>query len=80
MSDIYNRPLILRKNSKSSRFMKLSGDGNYFLDKVFRALYISLLFIFNFVMFIYSINAKLIEDGKCNEAVLCIIGGFSTCS
>ncbi len=76
MSDIFNRPLVLDKKSKSSHLINFSGEGNYFLDKIFRVVYISLLFLYNFVMFIYSINARLVENGEYNQAVLYVLGSF----
>ncbi len=76
MNEILNRPLILKKNSKSKGLISFSGEGNYFFDKILRSLYIALLFVLNFVMFIYSINAKIIENGEFNQAVLYIVGSF----
>ena len=76
MSDIFNRPLVLDKKSKSNRLINFSGEGNYFIDKLLRVLYISLLFVFNLIMFVYSINAKIIENGEYNQALLYILGGF----
>lgn len=76
MNEIINQPLVLKKKSRSSRFASWSGEGNFFYDKLLRVIYIFLLFALNFVMFIYSINAKLMEDGVCNQAVLYILGGF----
>ena len=76
MNEIINQPLVLKKKSKSSRFANWSGEGNFFYDKLLRILYIFLLFAINFVMFIYSINSKLIEGGQYNQAVLYILGAF----
>ncbi len=76
MNEAVNQPLILRKKSKSSRFASWSGDANHFYDKLLRAIYISLLFIIDLVMFVYSINAKLYEDGVFNQAVVVIAAGI----
>ena len=76
MNDIITKPLILKKKSKSSRFASWGGEGNLFMDKFLRSLYIFLLFAINFVMFIYSINAKMVENGVVNQAVLAILGSF----
>ena len=75
MNEGVNQPLVLRKKSRSSRFASWTGNANHFYDKFLRAFYIFLLFTIDFVMFIYSINGKLIENGKVNEAVLVICGG-----
>jgi len=75
MSEVVSQPLVLRKNSRSSRFASWGGNANSFLDKMLRVLYLFLLFALDFVMFIYSINGRLMEDGKYNEAVLFILGG-----
>lgn len=66
-------PLLLQKRSKSSRFSNWTGDANYFRDKLFRGLYVFLLFAIDFVMFIYSINGRLFEDGVFNRAVAIIL-------
>ena len=76
MNEIVTRPLILKRKSKSSRFASWRGEGNSFLDKLLRSVYIFLLFAINFVMFIYSINGKIFEKGVANEAVLVILGCF----
>ncbi len=72
---INNQPLVLSRKSRSSKFASWTGKANHFYDKFLRAFYIFLLFTIDFVMFIYSINGKLIEGGKINEAVLVICGG-----
>lgn len=66
-------PLLLQKRSKSSRFSNWTGDANHFRDKLFRSLYIFLLFAIDFVMFIYSINGRLVEDGTFNHATAIIL-------
>ena len=75
MTEGVNQPLVLRKKSKSSRFASWGGDANHFYDKFLRAFYIFLLFAIDMVMFVYSINAKLMEDGQFNQAVLALFGG-----
>lgn len=62
-------------NKKSDFVMRLLNGANCFYDRIFRALYVTLLFALDFIMFIYSINGKLLEDGAPNEAVLWIVGG-----
>ena len=68
-------PLHLKKNSRSSRFASWSGEANSFRDKIFRSFYIFLLFAIDFVMFIYSVNGKLFENGTFNQAIGAILGG-----
>lgn len=75
MNDIVTQPLVLKKKSKSSRFASWGCEGNSFFDKFLRSVYIFLLFAINFVMFIYSINAKVVENGVFNQGVLVILGG-----
>ena len=77
MNEIVTQPLILKKKSRSSRFSSWSGNANSFRDKLFRGLYIFLLFAMDFIMFIYSINGKLIENGHFNSAVgIILLSGF----
>lgn len=75
-----NTQLSLRKNSKSSRFASWSGDANSFMDKLMRAIYIFMLFAIDMVMFVYSINGRLVEDGQFNPAVLYLFGGIFLCA
>ena len=75
MSEIVSQPLMLKKKSKSSRFVNWTGEGNFFLDKILRAVYLTLLFVINFVMFLYSVNGRVLENGVINEAGLYIVGG-----
>ncbi len=76
MSESVSQPLILRKKSRSSRFASWSGEGNSFADKMLRVLYIFLLIAIDFIMFIYSINGKLLENGGTfNMAAGVILGG-----
>ena len=72
------QPLILNKKSRSSRFASWSCDGNKFYDKLLRILYVFMLIAIDFVMFIYSINGKLIEDGVTNPAVLAVFAGIGS--
>lgn len=76
MSETVNQPLVLKKASRSSRFASWSGNANSFRDKLFRSIYIFLLFALDLVMFIYSINGRLIEDGVINRAFLVIAGSI----
>ena len=76
MNDIVTKPLILKKKSHSSRFSQWTGDANTLRDKLLRAFYVFLLFAMDFCMFIYSINGRLVEDGKINSAVVYILGSF----
>lgn len=74
MEEIVSQPLILRKKSRSSRFSSWSGDANSFRDKLFRSIYIFLLFALDLIMFIYSINGRLWENNGVNVAVFAILG------
>jgi len=74
MNDIVTKPLILNKKSRSSRFSNWSGDANSFRDKLFRGIYIFLLFAMDLCMFVYSINGRLVENGSINGAVVYILG------
>ena len=76
MAEGVNQPLVLKKNSRSSRFASWGGDANRFYDKFLRAFYLFLLFAIDLVMFVYSINAKLIENGTFNPAVLAVFGAL----
>ena len=73
-------PLMLKKKSRSSRFLNWSGDANRLRDKIFRSLYIFFLIALDFVMFIYSINGRLFEEGTFNPAVGTILGGVLAAS
>ena len=77
MDDIANKPLMLRKKSKRKRFASWGGPGNHFFDKIFRGVYVFLLFAINFVMFVYSINGRLMEDGQYNPAIVQILGSVA---
>ena len=68
-------PLMLKKKSRSSRFSSWTGDANRLRDKIFRRFYIFLLFAIDFVMFVYSINGRLFEEGTFNHAIGIILGG-----
>jgi len=74
MSEIVTQPLILKKKSRSSRFAKWMGGANSFRDRLLRGIYVFLLFGMDFVMFIYSINGRLFEDGYVNRAAFYILG------
>lgn len=75
MNEIVTQPLMLKKKSKSSRFVCWTGEGNFFYDKLLRVLYLTLLFVINLVMFIYSVNGRVYENGVINEALLYIVSG-----
>lgn len=65
-----------KKAKKNSEFvLRLLNGANCFYDRIFRALYITLLFVLDFVMFVYSINGRLMDNGVFNEAILWIVGG-----
>ncbi len=64
-----------KPKKKTGLGYKLLYGANSFFDRILRAIYITLLFVLDFVMFIYSINGRLLEDGVLNEAVLWIVGG-----
>lgn len=76
MDEIVTQPLRLNKKSRSSRFARFTGEANRFHDKLLRVLYITLLFLFDFVMFAYSVNGRVFEDGKFNEALGAVICGI----
>ena len=73
MGESMKKP-VLDKQSHSSHFFNWGGKGNSFLDKMLRCLYIFLLFAIDFVMFIYSINGGLVENGGLNPAIMIILG------
>ncbi len=76
MDETTNQSLVLKKKSRSGRFSFLSGKANSFRDKLFRSIYIFLLFAIDFIMFIYSINGRLVEDGHFNQAIAVILGSI----
>lgn len=65
-----------RKNQTPNMFEELMQASNYFYDRILRAIFIGVLFMLDFVMFIYSINGRIIEDGAVNMAAVYIVGGF----
>ncbi len=66
-----------KKVQKKSAFvLRLLNGANSFYDRIFRALYLTLLFALDFIMFVYSVNGKVFEGGVPNEAIVWIIGGF----
>lgn len=73
MSENVVQSVKLRKKSRSSRFANWSGDGNLIWDKLLRGIYVFLLFAIDFVMFIYSVNGKLVEYGQFNAAAKLIL-------
>ena len=66
--------LNLNKTSRSSG--SSYKKANSFADKMMRVLYIFLLVAIDLVMFIYSINGKLLENGVLNPALLYIFAGI----
>lgn len=70
--------LNLNKTSRSSG--SSYKKANSFFDKMMRVLYIFLLVTLDIVMFIYSINGKLIENGTLNPALLYIFAGVFVAS
>ena len=75
MYQIDVKPLVLNKKSKSSRFASWHADGNSLWDEFLRILYLFVLISTDLVMFIYSINGELSEDGVINRAFLTILLG-----
>lgn len=69
-------PVRLNKKKEQKSFEFLLEATNHFYDRILRAIYLTLLFIFDFVLFVYSINGRVLEDGVVNEAMLYIVGGF----
>ncbi|MBO5038124.1 MAG: hypothetical protein J6C85_01515 [Alphaproteobacteria bacterium] len=49
---------------------------NSFLDRILRGVFVGLLVVLDFVMFVYSINGRIMENGVINEAMIYIAGGF----
>ena len=66
---------INRTNNKK-KLSILETATNSFFDRVLRALFVSLLVVLDFVMFVYSINGRVMENGVVNEAMVYIAGGF----
>ncbi len=69
-----------RKVQQKSIWDILKFATNHYYDRILRALFITLLFVLDFVMFVYSINGRLWEEGVFNEAMLNIFGGFFSIS
>lgn len=74
MNGSINHPLKLNKRSKSNKASIWYGDANHFYDKILRIMFIVLLCAIDLVMFVYSINGKLFEDGILNQVVIYILG------
>ncbi len=66
--------LNLNKTSRSSG--SSYKRANSFADKMMRVLYIFLLVAIDLVMFIYSINGKLLDNGELNPALMYIFAGI----
>lgn len=68
----------IRQNKKKEPkpFEFLLKATNHFHDRIMRAMFVTLLFVFDFVMFVYSINGRVLENGVVNEAMLYIAGGI----
>lgn len=75
MDGTISQPLKLNKKSKSSKSSVWSGSANHYYDKLLRIMYIVLLCAIDLVMFVYSINGKMKEEGVYNQAVLYVLGG-----
>lgn len=69
-------PVRLNKKKEPKALEGLLKATNHFYDRILRAMFVTLLVMFDFVMFIYSINGRVLEKGVVNEAVLYIAGGF----
>lgn len=69
-------PVHLNKKKEPVPFEFLLKATNHFYDRILRAMFLTLLFVFDFVMFVYSINGRVMENGVVNEAMLYIAGGF----
>ena len=76
MYQIDVRPLVLNKKSKSSKFASWHADGNSLWDEFLRILYLFVLISIDLVVFVYSINGELLEDGIINKAFLVILLGI----
>ena len=80
MNEINVKPLMLNRKSKSSKFASWKADGNSIFDELLRALYLFVLIAIDFVIYIYSINGEIIENGVVNRAFLNILlGVFGGC-
>lgn len=66
----------LNRKKQPSLYEELMNASNCFCDRVLRALFVGVLFALDFVMFIYSVNGRVWENGVLNEAVAYIVGGF----
>lgn len=66
--------LKLSKKSNSSHFSNKKANG--FFDKLMRVIYVFFIMAMDFVVFVYSINAKLVEDGQFNPALMYIFAGL----
>ncbi|MCM1323605.1 MAG: hypothetical protein NC218_05545 [Acetobacter sp.] len=69
-------PVNLHKKPEPKPFEFLLKATNHFHDRIFRAMFVSLLFVLDFVLFVYSINGRVLENGVINEAMIYIGGGF----
>lgn len=76
MDEFLEKARAAKNKKEEQSFVNWGGKGNSFFDKLLRGLYLFLLIAFDFVMFIYSINGKLIENGTINQAIVMILGVF----
>lgn len=66
--------LKLNKVSRSSG--SSCKKANSFADKMMRVIYMFLIMALDFILFVYSINGKLIENGELNPAIMYIFAGM----
>ncbi len=69
-------PVRLNKKKEPKPFQFLLIATNHFYDRILRAMFVTLLLVFDFVLFVYSINGRMMENGVVNEAMLYIAGGI----
>lgn len=66
----------LKQKSQTNNYEWLIKATNHFYDRILRAIFVTLLFVLDFVMFVYSIHGRILEDGVVNEAMIYIGGGL----
>lgn len=66
----------LKRKSQTNNYEWLTKATNSFFDRILRAVFVTLLFVLDFVMFVYSIHGRILEDGVVNEAMIYIGGGL----
>lgn len=70
MTEPVKHSLKLSKNSRSSG--SSYKRANSLTDKMMRVMYLFMLFALDLIMFVYSVNGKLFENGSFNPALLYI--------